>query len=236
MQLIKLLNKGFHSNGLHSFLNPSSYLKLRKGNLKGIDGLYVDGIMLVLFLRLFGFKGIKRNSFDMTSLAPAVFKTAEENNQTIYFIGSKKNEIESAVTKIAAKYPNLKIVGYNDGYIKNYEKKVLKTILELSPDIVIVGMGAGLQEQFLIKLKGIGWRGLGLTCGGFFHQTAKKISYYPLWVDRYNLRWAYRIYDEPYLIKRYVFDYSLFLPFFLKDVIEYKIYRMFRLRNKKIEK
>ena len=84
-----------------------------------------------------------------------LFKTAEENNQTIYFIGSKKNEIESAVTKIAAKYPNLKIVGYNDGYIKNYEKKVLKTILELSPDIVIVGMGAGLQEQFLIKLKGM---------------------------------------------------------------------------------
>lgn len=40
-------------------------------------------------------------------------------------------------------------------------------INELNPDLVVVGMGAPLQEKFLVDLVGLGWRGRGYTCGVF---------------------------------------------------------------------
>ena len=101
--------------------------------------------------------------------------------------------------------------------------KAIEIILALKPSIVVVGMGTPRQEQFLVDLKEAGYNGTGYTCGGFFHQTAGKMDYYPNWADKFHLRWLYRIIDEPKLFKRYTVDYSWFLVVFLYDVIKYRI-------------
>ena len=59
--------------------------------------------------------------------------------------------------------------------------------------------------------------GVGFTCGGFIHQTANnEIEYYPLWIDRMNLRFVYRMYKETYR-KRYVQAALLFLHAFVGE-------------------
>ena len=59
-----------------------------------------------------------------------------------------------------------------------------------------------MQEQFLIKVKRIGYQGIGFTCGGFIHQTSKnEIDYYPAWIDKINLRFIYRMYKEKHTRK-----------------------------------
>lgn len=215
-------------NSCYTFINPYSYLKLRK-NKKLLDEfkyLYVDGIFLVLVLRIIGLR-VTRASFDMTSLAPLLFNYCIENNKTIYFLGSKPNEIELAISKIKENFENLDIIGYQDGYFKNEidKNKCIKNIINLKPDFVICGMGTPLQEKFLVLLKDNGYKGGGFTCGGFLHQTAKGINYYPKWMNRLHLRWLYRIIDEPQLIKRYTIDYTRFLFFFLLDYFIYKTAR-----------
>ena len=44
--------------------------------------------------------------------------------------------------------------------------------------------------------------GIGFTCGGFLHQTAQRMNYYPDWINKYNLRAFYRLYKEKGLFKR----------------------------------
>ena len=79
-----------------------------------------------------------------------------------------------------------------------------KKIVSLHPDILIIGMGIIKQEQFLSKVRDAGYQGIGFTCGGFIHQTAQdKAGYYPNWVDKYGLRFIYRMYKEPHTRKRY---------------------------------
>jgi N-acetylglucosaminyldiphosphoundecaprenol N-acetyl-beta-D-mannosaminyltransferase len=79
-------------------------------------------------------------------------------------------------------------------------------------------MGAMRQERFLISLWREGWRGLGFTCGGFLHQTARaELSYYPPLMDRLHLRWFCRIWSEPKLFWRYFALYPLGMALFLKD-------------------
>jgi exopolysaccharide biosynthesis WecB/TagA/CpsF family protein len=222
--LISLIkNNVQQANKLSTFLNPYSYLIARRNKeLFEKFNIKIDGILLVKVLDLFGFRDIKRESFDMTSLAPIVFDEAIKSNNSIYFIGTKAKVIDEAIANIKSSYPDLNIIGYRDGYINECRSEVIEDIKNLNPDIVVCGMGTPLQEQFLLDLQNTGWDGIGYTCGGFLHQTARNIQYYPKWVDKYNIRWIYRIYDEPVLFKRYFVEYPKFFWYFLVDYIKYK--------------
>lgn len=227
-----LINKIYFSNSYHgkliTFLNPYSYIILRKEHLllDYFDIIFFDGIILVALFSFLKIKKCYRISFDMTSLAPFIFDQAQRNNQTIYFIGTKPGIIELAIQNVKNSFPKLNIIGFRHGYFKNQleREQVLEEICILNPDIVIAGMGTPLQEYFLIDLRSKGWQGTGFTCGGFLHQTAKNIEYYPKWIDKFNLRWLYRIYDEPKLFKRYFYDYSKFLIYFILDYYRYRKY------------
>lgn len=208
---------------LSTFLNPYSYILARRNTklFEDFDRIYFDGIALSTLYQITGRK-LRRRSFDMTSLAPIIFSFAEKNKKSIYFVGTEEKHIKTAVKNFKLVHPEIDVSGMHHGYFSNKESRdeCICEIVTLNPNIVIVGMGAILQEKFLIDLRTEGWNGLGFTCGGFLHQTAKSgIEYYPKLINALNLRWAYRIYDEPKLIKRYIFYYPLFVLFFIKDLM-----------------
>lgn len=209
-----------------TFLNPFSYLFFRKNQhlFSSFDMIFIDGFLLVVLLRIIGIRS-KRTSFDMTSLAPKVFERCINSDKSIYFIGSDDASINSFITRIQNEYPRLNIVGFRNGYFKNDREynSAVKLIVETQPDVLVVGMGTPKQEQFLIDFKKTGGKGIGYTCGGFIHQTAKGINYYPKFFNQYNLRWLYRIIDEPKLLKRYLFHYPLSICLFTFDAIQYKL-------------
>jgi len=194
--------------GLSTFLNPFSYLVSRKEwkVFAAFDTIYVDGISLVLLLRLFGIK-TERKSFDMTSLAPEVFKYCEQSGKTIYFIGAKQEEVSASVKNFQAAFPKMNIAGFRNGYVSNEWDESIRQVVNSLPDIVVVGMGTPIQEHYLLALKEAGFTGQGYTCGVFLHQSADGTKYYPKWADQLHLRWLYRMIDEPKLIKRYLIQY-----------------------------
>lgn len=214
--------------GLYAFLNPYSYLFARENkSLFNSLQIFIDGEYLSKFLRFFCGLKIKRNSFDMTSMAPNVFNWCISENKSIAFVGAKHEEIREAVGRFQGAFPKLKIIYYRNGYFTQHEerKACLDEIVDKAPDIVVVGMGTPLQEQFLVDLWHNGWRGAGFTCGGFFHQTAKRLDYYPAFFNRFNLRWVYRIYDEPKLFRRYFVGYPKFVLTFIGDWIGWLLSR-----------
>ncbi len=224
--LLKKLNAPIDNvEQIVTFINPHSYLLLRKQDVfEKFDKIYIDGISLVKLFNLFGFK-VSRLSFDMTSLAPLVFNKCIEQNQSIYFIGAKEPEILNFIETIKIEFKNLNIVGSRNGYFTslNQMEKCIDDIISLNPSVLVVGMGTPNQELFLIKVKEKGYKGVGYTCGGFFHHTAKKLNYYPIFFNKLNLRWLYRMYDEPKLIKRYFIYYPKAFIYLLIDLIKIKI-------------
>lgn len=167
-------------------------------------------------------KQVTRRSFDMTSMAPELFSYAEENGKTIYIVASKQEQVEKAMEIFRERYPKVKFAGYRNGYFASEQEmdEEAKHITELNPDFLIVGMGALMQEKFLLKVKNAGYQGVGFTCGGFIHQTSKnEIDYYPAWVDKTNLRFVYRMWKEPHTRKRYVMAGLLFPVRFIAEKI-----------------
>lgn len=205
-----------------TFLNPFYIEKYphTEDLYKRFDFICSDG-MIPIFLNKFWGKGRSwRCSFDMSGMAGKVFKWLLNNKKSVYFLGTTQEKIERFNLIILKNYPSLNIVGYHHGYIKGKEDDIVEEIKELKPSVVIIGMGAPLQDQFALRLKDAGFMGTVYTCGGFMHQTSDRLQYYPEWINRWNLRTFYRLTRERYVwgrvIKYYpkfIIKYSLFLLF-----------------------
>lgn len=215
----------FENKGkVYTYLNPVSYLTAleNKKLFSQMDGIFADGGLLVKAIKLVYGKQVTRRSFDMTSMAPELFAYAAEHGKTVYIVASKQEQVEEAVEIFRERYPKVKFAGYRNGYFDSEEEMAqeARQVTELNPDFLIVGMGALMQEKFLLKVKHAGYQGIGFTCGGFIHQTSKnEIDYYPAWVDKTNLRFAYRMWKEPHTRKRYLMAGLLFPAKFIAERI-----------------
>ncbi|MFS0489346.1 WecB/TagA/CpsF family glycosyltransferase [Leadbetterella byssophila] len=218
------------NNYLVTYINPYNYLIIAKNIsvLRDIDYITFDGILLTVIFRLFRLRNVERLSPDFSSYFLELFESASENNDKIYLIGTEADKVMIAAGNFKKKFKELNIVGFHSGFFSSFQEKTLiENIKESGANIVIVGMGVGKQETFLGNLKKEGWEGRGYACGGFLHQSAEKAVYYPGWVSKLHLRWAYRIYSEPKLINRYCIDYPYSIFFIVKDILAYKSSRKY---------
>ena len=184
--------------------------------LEQFDVVGCDGIGMVKAAHACGLTGIKRESADFSSLMGPIFNWASENHQSVGFIGGKPGVVEKATSNIQQKFSGLNIVARFNGY-EHDPDKALTFFTENHTELVICGMGAPLQERFLLQLVADGWQGIGVTCGGFLDQTTKRVMYYPAWIDRLDLRFLYRMVKEPHrLWRRYLVDYRIFVWRFCK--------------------
>lgn len=203
-----------------TFINPFSYLIVRNEHevIEGMDAMYTDAISSAkIFSTLLDTK-LPRISFDLGSFAKHFLTVCNEKAIPIYFIGAKPEEIEKAMSQFKSRYPDLNIVGYRDGYFNN-DEQVAQDIVATGAEFVVCGLGTPKQDQFALRLKEVGKGQIKqiYTCGGFIHQSSEKVQYYPDFINKYNLRWLYRMFDSSYVFKRLVKDYPLFSLVVLKD-------------------
>lgn len=203
-----------------TFLNPYYLQKLKNRRIlyEKFDYICSDGILPILLNRLWGMPKSTRCSFDMSSLARIVFDRLSSEGRGVYFLGSTIEVMEKFIGVMKRHYPNLSIEGSHHGYIKGKEMDVARDIIHSGAEVVVIGMGAPLQDEFALFLRECGFQGTIYTCGGFFHQTTQRLNYYPQWVDRWNLRAFYRLFHERYVLMRilryypqFIWGYSLFL-------------------------
>lgn len=204
-----------------TFVNPHSYLILRgQTNLLDIfDYILSDGILVTKLLNILLNVNRQRLSFDFSSLAKQVLESASKNGLSVYFIGASESAIEKFIVTIKIKYQNIILKGFRNGYFNNKEELNLsiREIVQLKPDIVIVGMGSGKQEEYINELLMSNYKGATFTCGAFIEQSSEKLEFYPSLINKFHLRWLFRIYHQPSLLSRYIFRYPLFVLIFFYD-------------------
>lgn len=204
-----------------TFVNPFSLARTildwrqLRSSLEGFDLVGSDGVVLSLLVSQATGDSVTRRSFDFTSLATLVFDDCMANQRRIGFVGGTPKEMEAFARSLRARRPTLDLVFTIDGYFRGrgQESQVIQRIVEAHVDYVIIGMGFPYQEDFAKTLRANGVDGTIFTCGGFIKQTGRAFDYYPPFFDRFNLRWLYRMLDEPQLILRYVVHYSVFLTY-----------------------
>ena len=165
----------------------------------GADLIHADGMPLVQISRLFT-KTPLPERVATTDLFHDVARVALQRGASIYLLGAAKAVMNQAVQRIRALYPDLRLVGYNGGYMRREgdEERIIADINSAQPDILFVGIGAPAELQFAMqfreRLHGVG---LIKTSGGLFDFLSGKNARAPDWMQRAGLEWVYRIYLEP---------------------------------------
>jgi N-acetylglucosaminyldiphosphoundecaprenol N-acetyl-beta-D-mannosaminyltransferase len=202
-----------------SFVNPAAWAIARRETdyvslLRRFDLVLPDGIGVAWVLRRLHDPRAERMSFDASSLYLPLFAALDSRRASVFVTGAGPGVAERATERMRAEFPNVEYRGCRDGY--QDRETLRRTIREAAPDVVLCGMGVPHQERFLLSLRDAGFSGIMISCGGFVDQLAQAERYYPAWIDRLELRWAWRIYQEPRrLWRRYLIDYW---PFILATV------------------
>lgn len=127
-----------------------------------------------------------------------LLKLAVKQNYSLYLLGGKPGIIEEACKKIKKKYNDINIAGSHHGYLdRELQQKVIKDINNIEPDILFVGMGVPLQEKFIDKVLSKLNVKIAMTVGGSFDVLAGTMKRAPVWMQKFNLEWLYRLIQEP---------------------------------------
>ena len=137
----------------------------------------------------------------------------------VYFLGARRDVIETAAQRLQARNPGLIVSGVADGYFNADEApERARAVRESGAKLLFVGMGVPRQEGFLESQ----WDQLGVSLaipvGGSFEVVAGTARRAPVFLQRVGMEWAFRLAQEPRrLWKRYLVTNSQFIFHLLKS-------------------
>ena len=118
--------------------------------------------------------------------------------------------------KIKKEYPKIVIKGHANGYVKDKDK-VFQDIIKSKPDICLVALGIPEQELLIDKHINDFKKGIFMGVGGSFDVFSETKKRAPKIFIKLNLEWLYRLFKEPYRIKRFYNNNIKFIIYVLKN-------------------
>ena len=147
-----------------------------------------------------------------------------DKNRSHYFFGNDELTTKLMIEKLKKVYPEIQIKGYICPEILNSDQlaeKYIDVLKNINADIVWVSLGFPKQEMFIdtvCKSKNINSNFIGI--GGVFEWVAGTKKKAPEWVADMGFEWLSRLVQDPKrLYKRYLIDNTLFIVYFLRQVL-----------------
>ena len=153
-----------------------------------------------------------------------VLEMAEKEGYTVYLLGGKGDTPRLAKENVEKIFPNLKIVGYHEGYFEqDSESDVIKQINKLQPNILFVALGAPKQEKWIVAHQHELQVDVAAGQGGTFDYEAGNIKRAPMWIQKIGMEWFWRLLKQPSRIIRMMAIPAFMLKlFFTKDISKSK--------------
>ena len=128
------------------------------------------------------------------------------------------------IENLQKRFPGLKIAGsYSPPYgpfPSDENRKIVRMINDVSPDILWVGMTSPKQDKWMYKNFHNLHVPVMIGIGAAFDFVAGTVKRAPLWMQKNGLDWLYRFSQEPKrLWRRYLFGNSIFIYLIAKELI-----------------
>lgn len=196
-------------------INPEKIMKANedpalKELLNNAEFQIPDGIGVILASKIQ--KGRITSRVTGVDMMLRLCEEAAKRGKPIFLYGGKPGVADAAADKLRQMYPNILIVGTQDGYEKD-NAKVVQKINEAKPDLLFVAMGSPKQENWINANRGELHPTIYQGVGGSFDVLAGNVKRAPVAFQKAGLEWLYRLMKEPHRIKR-----QIALPLFLVEV------------------
>ena len=183
-----------------------------------------DGISVLLAARILRLRLPQRVAG--SDLVPALFATAADRVPLkVFLLGAGPGVAERAARNIHARWPRVSVVGTHCpplGFEKDPAEndRILSQIAALSPDVLIVGLGAPKQELWVHAHRLQIQATIALCAGATIDFLAGEKRRAPRWMQRTGLEWAHRLCSEPQrLFRRYARDAWIFPQLICRELL-----------------
>ena len=173
--------------------------------------LFADGSGMRIAGRLRGVKLV--GNVNGTDMFPLLADAMEEAGKSLYLLGGGLGVAEGVAEYLSARNPALEVRGCAHGYRAPGEwAEVVEEIRTLRPDVLLVAMGAPVQDvwiqEHLERLR----VPVTLAVGGLFDFYSGRIPRAPKPIRALGLEWLFRLTQEPRrLWRRYLLGNVTFL-------------------------
>jgi N-acetylglucosaminyldiphosphoundecaprenol N-acetyl-beta-D-mannosaminyltransferase len=134
---------------------------------------------------------------------PIIAARAAEKGWKLFFLGAAPGVAQKAADILTAQHPGLQIVGvYSGSPAPEEEDAIVERVNASGADILFVAYGAPEQDKWIARnLPRLRVR-VAMGVGGAFDFIAGVLPRAPLWMRRAGLEWLYRLYLQPWRIRR----------------------------------
>jgi N-acetylglucosaminyldiphosphoundecaprenol N-acetyl-beta-D-mannosaminyltransferase len=194
----------------------TDYLK----NLNTFDLIFPDGVGLKWAAGIKDGSEIvkKLERINGSDIYPEIINRIFNENLSMYILGDSQIVLDTALKNILDKYRGIKITGTHNGYFDPSDESIIEEINSSNPFLIIVGLGAPRQEEWINKWKSKLKANKIVAVGGGLRIIAGNRSRGPLWVRNIGLEWLVRLVTEPAKTwKRYIIGIPVFIYRVLKQ-------------------
>ncbi len=180
--------------------------------LNTCDRVFIDGAGMKIAAKAFGHS--LQDNVNGTDLFPVLCSDAAASGTSLYLIGGREGIAAAAAERMCENEAGLDIVGTASAYFAKAEDeaRAIERINASGAQIVLVGMGVPLQENWIARNRQKINAAVVIGVGGLFDYYSGRIPRAPLLMRKSGLEWAWRLAMEPRrLARRYLLGNVEFL-------------------------
>lgn len=208
---------------VHSF-NLSMQLPWFYNFLQEADIAHCDSMGILKAIRYLGIDLPSEYRASYTLLMPQLLESCDRNGFSMFFLGSKPQYLETAIERLRIKYPNASFAGHH-GYFSTEDPEqneaVIQQINRTKPNILVVGMGMPIQEDWIRQHRSRLNVNAIMPGGAVIDRLAGVVPDCPAFLSNWGLEWFYRLSREP---KRLAVRYLIGNPAFALHIAMSKFY------------
>lgn len=176
-------------------------------SLKKFDVIHPDGTGIRLAARMLNTPFGSDQRFTGSDFYPLLINNSIKNKYSYYFLGHDNETL----SRISANHPDLIISGFHNGY--NFsDDEVIDDINSHSADILIIGLGTPLQENWTAKYRGNLNSKVIICVGEGIKVFAGNKKRGPVFLRALGFEWLWRFFTNPFkFFGRYIIGNPLFL-------------------------
>ena len=201
--------------------------------LNAADFVFADGTGVRWAARLQGVRVL--DNLVGTDLVPALFRATADRGYSYFLLGADEQTIAVAADYSRREFPGWTQAGYHHGYLTDDSLvgaeetnlnsrrltaagEVIDKINAVRPDVLLVGMGNPVQEQWIHNHLPQLSVPVCMGIGGLFDYWAGNVSRAPQWLLQIGHEWLWRLYQQPILkAPRYLVGNPLFIARVLQE-------------------
>lgn len=172
--------------------------------------VHTDGIAIVWSAWLHRIPLRVKHRTGVHDWLPVLAEQAERKGWSMYCLGSDLEVNTKAIGRLRADFPDLVISGQHGFFDSDAaspgSELIIQAVTDFDPDILVVGMGMGRQERWIVEnLDRLGARTI-ITCGACLEYVSGIMPMSPRWFGPVGLEMVFRVVTRP---RRYAYRYLI---------------------------